>query len=171
MKKSRPMTIQKFKSSWLLWLLLLGMAACTGNEMSSVGYVPNNHTDKSIVSIVINGQGGVANATAHGSGGEVCCVLIPDKWRPGLNVAIQWKEAGVFQRDASGNVVVDDGVPVLIEGAWKERTVEIPKYDAEMGLFFIHFLPGDDVKVAVSPYDPRHPKHPYRFADIPLINP
>jgi hypothetical protein len=165
------MTIQKFKSSWLLWLLLLGMAACSGNEKSGVGYVPYNHTDKAIVSILINGQGGVAMSMAHGSGGEVCCVVLPVRWKSGLKASIKWQEDGEWLLDERGKEVFRNGKRVYVESEWKEKIVEIPEYATEMGLFFIHFLPGDEVKVAVSPYDPRHPKHPYRFADIPLINP
>jgi hypothetical protein len=165
------MTIRKFKASRALWLFFLGIAACTGNEKSGVGYVPYNHTDKAIVSILINGQGGVASSTAHGSGGEVCCVVIPVQWKAGLKVSIKWQEDDTPVFDESGNRVVINGVPATVESPWKEQVVEVPSYDREMGLFFIHFLPGDEVKVAVSPYDPRHPKHPYRFTDIPLINP
>jgi hypothetical protein len=148
------------------------LAACGEKEekMVAVDYFGYNHTDKSIVSIKVNGEGGILDASAHGGGGQICCVMIPLKWRPGLTVTIKWQEDSIPVRDAKGKRIYDDGVPVLIESPWKERTVDVPKYE-EAENFHIHFLPNDEVKVAVSLYGPRNPKHPYRFADTPLISP
>ena len=154
-----------------LLLLAFSLAACSGDDTTAVSYAAYNHTDKSIVSIIVNGEGGILNAPAHDGGGEVCCVVIPNKWRPGLTATITWQEAGVFKRDAQGNIMTNDGVPIVIESPWKERTVEIPPYDEHHGQFFIHFLAGDKVKVAVSLYGPRNPKHPYHFSDITPVAP
>lgn len=143
---------------------LLLLSGCFEPEKTPVGYHAYNHTDKSIVSILVNGQGGVAAATAHGGGSEICCINLPNKWLPGLSVNIRWQEAGSYQTDEKGNVMVENGVPVLVKGSIKERTVEIRKYD-QLGNFFMHFLPGDEVKVAVSLYLPGHPQHPYHFPD------
>jgi hypothetical protein len=155
----------------MAWGLMSLLLACSEQGKSAVGYVPYNHTDKAIVSILINGQGGVASSTAHGSGGEVCCVVLPVRWKSGLKASIKWQEDGEWLLDEGGKEVFRNGKRVYVESEWKERIVEIPEYTSEMGRFFIHFLPGDKVKIAVSPYGPRHPKHPYRFTDIPLINP
>ena len=124
------------------------LAAC-GEETVAVSYSGYNHTDKNIVSIVVNGEGGVLHAPAHDGGGQVCCVVIPKKWKPALKVTIKWQEGGTFQRDDKGAVKRENGVPVVIEGPWKERTAEIPKYE-ELGYFYVVFFPNDDVKVAVS---------------------
>lgn len=124
------------------------LAAC-GEETVAVSYTGYNHTDKSIVSVAVNGEGGVLHASAHGGGIHVCCVEIPKKWKPGLKATIKWQEGGTFQRDENGVVVKTNGVPVVIEGAWKERTVEVPKYEA-MGEFYIVFSPNDELNVAVS---------------------
>ena len=132
----------------LVFSLLL--AACGDEEKIGVSYLGLNHTDKSIVSVIVNDEGGVLDVSAHGGGGKiVCCVMLPRKWKPGLIVTIKWQEGGTFQRDEKGAVVKKNGVPVVIEGPWKERTVEVPKYEA-MGEFYIVFFPNDEVKVAVS---------------------
>lgn len=124
------------------------LSAC-GEETVAVSYSGINQTDKSIVSIIVNGDGGVLDAPAHGGGGQVCCVLIPKKWRPGLKATINWQEGGTFQRGEDGGVLKANGIPVVIEGAWKERTVEVPRYEA-IGELYIVFNPHDEIKVAVS---------------------
>ncbi len=153
--------------STLGWLLacLIGvvLAACTGDEKVGLSYAAYDHTDKPIVSIIINGEGGVLNASAHSEGGGVCCVLLPKRWRPGLMATIKWQEDDipVFNPDGSRKVV--DGVPAVKESPWKERTVEVPRYseeELEWGTFYIHFFENDDVKVLVNKYGASSPHHP-----------
>ena len=139
------MKIFRFPLALSLCLLL---AAC-GEETVPVSYSGFNNTDKSIVSIIVNGEGGILHAPAHDGGGQVCCVIIPKHWRPGLKVTIKWQEGGTFQLDQNGNRLYNNGVPVVIEGPWKERTVDIPEYKT-LGVFYIVFFSGDEVKVAVS---------------------
>jgi len=158
----------KKTTSTIAIVFSLFLAACGEEEKIGVSYFGYNHTEKSIVSIIVNGEGGILHAPANDGGGQACCVMLPRKWKPGLIVTIKWQEGGTFQRDEKGAVVKKNGVPVVIEGPWKERTVEVPEYES-MGEFYIHFLPSDEVKVAVTLYGPRNPKHPYRFADIPLL--
>ena len=154
------MSVLRKRISALLLLSLLFLAGCE-EEKTSLSYLAVNHTAKPIDSITINNQGGVLNVPAMGGGGgEVCCVIVPSKWRPGLTAKISWLQGGHFQRDASGNVVMQNGDKVFIEGSWKTRTVPIPQYtDSDMGHFDIHFLPHDQVIVKVSFLYPHHPDY------------
>ena len=150
--------------STLGWLLacLIGfvLAACSGDETVAVSYAAYNHTDKSIVSIVINGEGGILDASAHGGGGSMCCVILPKRWRPGLMATIKWQEDDIPIFNPDGTRKVIDGVPATKESPWKERTVEVPKYEGAMGTFFIHIFPGDEVKVLMNIYGAGNPNHP-----------
>ena len=132
-------------------LLALLLAACQPSETTrAVPYGAVNHTDVNIASIVINGEGGVENIGSHEAGNAgMCCAIVPRYWTPGLTVTIKWRENGTFLLDKNGQEVKRDGVPVLIEGAWKTRTVPIPRYEGE-GRFFVFFFPGDDVRVAMT---------------------
>lgn len=147
----------------LMGLLALSVSACFEEEKIGISYVGVNYTDEPIVSILINGEGGLLHVTAHNEGGEMCCVVMPRKWSPGLNATIKWQEGGTYKRDAQGNVVSVDGVPVVIAGQWKSKTVEVPKYDNVQleGRVYIHFFPNDDVKVTVNKFGPGHISHPY----------
>jgi len=132
----------------LVFSLLL--AACGDEEKIGVSYLGLNHTDKSIVSVIVNDEGGVLDVSAHGGGGKiVCCVMLPRKWKPGLTATIKWQNDGDWLLDAKGKEVIRNGKRVYVPAPWKERTVEVPKYEA-MGEFYIVFFPNDEVKVAVS---------------------
>lgn len=86
-----------------------------------------------------------------GTGGGYCCVMIPDKWRPGLVVHIEW------EIDPNPH----EKIPRLKEGVGFEpkalaqhetkyqrfsADVAIPEYDESAGIT-VHFLPCQKVKV------------------------
>ena len=136
------------------------LAAC-GDETVAVSYGGANHTDKSIVSVIVNGEGGILDIRAHTVGGTgMCCVVIPKRWRPGLKVTIKWQEDDIPVFDDKGKRVIKNGIPVVIESPWKERTVEVPDYKT-MGEFYIVFFPNEVVKVAVSNGLPAIAETPY----------
>ncbi|OWY37127.1 hypothetical protein CEK28_18355 [Xenophilus sp. AP218F] len=141
----------------LLLALPLLLAAC-GDENTAVSYLAVNHTAQSIVSITINDRGGILNVDAMGGGGkDVCCVVVPRTWRPGLTVKIGWENDGDWLRDKNGEPVLRDGKKVYVPVPWKFRTVPIPEYTAKQRQHFdIHFLPGDQVMVKLSDIFPEH---------------
>jgi Protein of unknown function (DUF3304) len=145
-------------------VLLASLVGCFEEEKVAVSYVALNHTDHWIGGIGINGEGGILNSSPFGGGGkEVCCVLLPRKWHPGLQATIKWQDDGEWLKDASGNEVIRNGKRVLVEGPWHTQTVEVPEYDKTMGQFHIHIFAPDQVKVVVSLYGAGHPKHPYPY--------
>lgn len=146
-------------------LIGFALAACSGDETVAVSYAAYNHTDEDIVSIVINGEGGIMNASAHGEGGRMCCIVLPKRWRPGLMATFKWQLDGDWLKDEKGKEVIRDGKTVLVPGPWKERTVEVPKYEGELGTFFIHIFPGDVVKVLMHKYAAGYEGHPFPHPD------
>lgn len=151
---------------WLLGVLLL--AGCE-ESTTALSYLAVNHTPQPIDSITINDQGGILNVPAMGGGGkEVCCVVVPKKWHPGLTAKISWLQGGHFQRDTSGNFVVRNGDKVFIEGIWKTRTVPIAEYDSDnLGRVHIHFLPNDEVLVKIGNFRYRAPGYYPPYPDQP----
>lgn len=131
-------------------------------------YVAYNYNARSIVGVWINGEGGILNVPSYGGGGgEVCCVVLPSYWRPGLKAAVRWEEDGDWLTDDHGQIVYRDGRRVYVARPPKERTVDIPPYvggeGSEMGRLQIYFLPNDEVAVLVSTSYPGSPgnSHPY----------
>lgn len=144
-------------------------AACEQDDTVAVAYEAYNHTATPIDAVVVNGEGGILNATPFGGGGGVCCVVLPSKWRPGLNVLIKWQRGGHWERDLAGRVVEKDGRRQFVEGEWKERTVEVPEYVGgdQTGRLHIHFFLEDDVRVTVLPFGPGHKNYPYPYPEKP----
>lgn len=79
----------------------------------------------------------------RGGGSSICCVLLPEVWRPGLQVELRWELA-----DASMRKVVPFKAEVPVE-----------KYD-EPGDLVIHFFRDDYVRIVSSNYDVMSPRHP-----------
>lgn len=149
------------RNRWPMVLLLSALlSGCFEPEKTAVSYAAYNHTDKSIVSIIVNGEGGILGSRAHGGGGEICCVVIPNKWRPGLKATIKWEEDGDWLLDENGKEVIRNGKRVYVPVPWKEKSVEVLEYNEHLGQFQMHFFPRDEVKVVVSNYMPGHPKYP-----------
>ena len=103
----------------------------------------------------------------------MCCVTLPHTWQPELKVTVKWQIAGNFVRDGKGNMLLNDGVPIVIQGPWVTRTVDVPEYKGEDagGGLHIHFLPNDEVKVLRSVMGYRSSAypipHPKKKAPLP----
>lgn len=106
---------------------------------AQVGIV--NHTEKYIYSTKV-GSGGGGHAEAYSAGiANICCVTLPQKWHPNLKILVQWD------------------MPVGRIRNWKEKTVDVEKYD-EPGSVYLHFFPDDQVRVVVTTWVGGAPEHP-----------
>lgn len=83
--------------------------------------------------------------------GNTCCVMIPDKWRPGLTVHIEW-EIDPNPREKIPRLKQGSGFEpkALAQHEAKYRRysadVPIPEYENSAGVS-VHFLPCQKVKV------------------------
>jgi hypothetical protein len=78
---------------------------------------------------------------------------VPLKWRPGLKVKVTWNTYA----------------PGASEPTRHEKTTTILPYD-KVGSVYVHFFPGDQVRIAVSAYyGVGHPLHP--IAEYLLVPP
>ncbi|WP_177307690.1 DUF3304 domain-containing protein [Pseudoduganella namucuonensis] len=97
------------------------------------------------------------NINHGGSSGTICCVTIPDKWKPGLVVEVRWglanRNGEIKDKLKKSNYRSD-----VDEGAYK-AIVPIEKYEEPMDLY-VHFFPGGKVRVLASQYSPNSKKHP-----------
>ena len=149
-------------------LLAVLLQGCFEEEKVGVGYMGANHTDKTKVEITINGEGGIMIAMRHGYGSKVCCVMLPAKWRPDLSVTVSWEDDPTVQLDERGQRVTRNGVPVLIKAPRMSRTVKVEEYKVP-DVLWIHFFPGDEIKVVSTQYWPGHRLHPYPTPEIPGV--
>lgn len=106
---------------------------------ASIGIV--NHTGSFIYSAAVDGAGG-GNMSAWGAGGgDVCCVSVPKKWVPGMQVRVRWD-----MPEGSKHIV-------------KEKLVDVERYE-ESGNIYVHIFPDDEVRIVVSMYDGWSKHHP-----------
>jgi len=138
----------------LLAFGVLLLAACStqpkadeSNYGASVGIV--NHTGNFIYSASVNGGGG-GHMEAWGAGAaNVCCVMVPKKWYPGMQVSVRWD------------------MPQGSKHIYKEKLVEVERYE-ESGSVYIHVFPNDEVRVVISNYDGWSSKHPIQAPKQPV---
>jgi len=137
---------------FLRLFLILHLAACapllnkdrpqqeeSGTYGAQVGIV--NHTERYIYSTHV-GDGGGGHADAYSNGvANICCVTVPDKWRPGLSLKVNWD------------------MPINGIHTYKEKTVDVERYD-EPGSVYLHFFPGDQVRIVVTRWVGGSPEHP-----------
>ncbi|MEQ5324900.1 DUF3304 domain-containing protein [Proteus sp. fly-1008] len=127
------------------------------NPMLGAGLQGYNHTQFEISGFSINeGYGSI--------GGTVCCVMLPEKWRPNLIAHIQWKKV-----DTTKFPPAPKFSQVEAYNRWEkeldryttyhEAWVPIPQYDEPCSVK-VHFLPCDEVKITTSCKGYGHPEYP-----------
>jgi len=160
-----------FVWQWCFGLLGLLLAGCStaDNEMSAGSIRAVNHVDGTAINwFKVNGY------RASGGGGDQCCIVMPDKWRPGLIVNIEWE----VDPDRWAKLPGFDDPNYLAAYAkhkanYKQYStqVEIPEWPGiERCGLTVHFLTCQQVKVTTSCYgtssaqypikEPRHMKEP-----------
>lgn len=127
----------------------LGAAAVAGCSTSpaeekdvygaQVGIV--NHTADFIYSVSVGNGGGGPSYPFHAGVANMCCVTLPDRWHPNLEVWVHWD------------------VPVGLEHRIKKKLVKVEKYD-EAGSLYVHIFPHDEVRIVVSNWFGSNMNHP-----------
>ena len=133
-----------------LMMFILTLTACS-EKMMPAGITGYNHTkDRSIFNFTVNDAMGSNLAPESGGGAESCCVMIPEKWRPGLKVTVDWGYQG-------GTEIPPPPPPQV-------KVVEIPEYK-HGGRLEVHFYDNHQVKIIVSPCGIEHPFYPMSNKD------
>ncbi|EPH2694692.1 TPA: DUF3304 domain-containing protein [Klebsiella aerogenes] len=141
-----------------LMVLVAGCAKATDTASSAANISGINHVaGQTVNSFTVNGYGGTLT-------GNSCCIMLPDKWRPGLKANINWE----VDPDAYASLPplgTEEYRKAYAQHAAKYQQhstiVEIPKYDQACGLT-VHFLPCNQVKVTTSCYGYGAPEYPVK---------
>lgn len=165
------------------WVLLLGLTclalqACSKTEEANkkpegtaVAISGYNYTIEGIQEFYVNGTWGSNLGIGDGGGGRVCCVMLPDKWTPGLSATVEWRRS-----DCGGNGPGNARCPFGTHGeGWKEKAIKvlvpIEPYNRPNELQVV-FLPNDEVKIYSFYAGLQHPDHPAKLGDPrPLDHP
>lgn len=118
------------------------------DDMMSLKLNALNYTEIPIGRFYVDGTwgGNVPSRIGSGGGRIICCVSLPNKWRPGLTVTVEWRNDEMFAKD-----------PKSIAG----RVVPVEKYEYfSDGFLWVLFLPEDRIKVYASQWMPGFPGFP-----------
>jgi len=141
----------RIKMKCLFGMLGVALLGCTSDENKMVGgnLAAINHVEGTAINwFSVNGY------RAHGGGGSSCCIIMPVKWRPGLEVDIEWE----VDPDSSAEM------PSLASREFKEvydryamnyriykAVVEIPEWPEKKSCSLnVHFLTCNRVRVTTS---------------------
>ncbi|SMF12718.1 DUF3304 domain-containing protein [Pseudogulbenkiania subflava] len=99
-------------------------------------------------------------ATAFGASGQMCCVSLPEKWQPGMELVVQTQD-GTHAKSAKE--WGQEHIPII------NHRVVVPRYDSsDVGTVWVQLLPGGNVELVVSRFDPTHAQWPGKVKGWPV---
>jgi hypothetical protein len=99
----------------------------------------------------------VHRESGNGGGGDVCCVLLPKTWRPGLTVELRWA-VGDWSKEIPAEIDAGNYKSVTSEGVYKAK-VTVERYETPAHIY-VHFYTGGKVRVVSSEIGSGNPRHP-----------
>ncbi|WP_336803347.1 DUF3304 domain-containing protein [Erwinia aphidicola] len=136
---------------WMLFvflvLLVSGCSRAGDNEYTAGDLRAKNHVAGQTINwFKVNGY------RAPGLGGGYCCVMLPEKWTPGLKAHVEWEvdpnpnEYIPFKKKGSG---YEEEAYARHKANFQKHSmvVDIPQYGKERCGITVHFLPCNQVKV------------------------
>lgn len=109
-----------------------------------------------IAEFYVNGYDGSNVGREGGGGSQVCCVLLPKKWRPGLVVEVRWA-VGDWSNENRAETDAYDYKSVTF--TCFRAMVPVEKYETAERVF-VHFFKGGRVRVVSGFPDPAYSGHP-----------
>ena len=172
------MIIRKISFTLLMGLSLF-LTSCKKAEpprsdklMASI--VGVNYTYEGIQEFYVAGEWGGNVSIGAGGNSFVCCVMLPEKWRPDLMVTVGWERSDC-RNEISRERCPNDSSSTDPNGKpWQhkklKKQVAIEPYES-VGSLQVMFLPNDQIKVFVTDLGPRHPEHPAKLGPPRPIDP
>lgn len=97
---------------------------------------------------------------AFGASGQMCCVSLPAKWQPGMELVVQTQDG---TRAKSAKEWGQEHIPII------KHRVAVPRYDSsDVGTVWVQLLPGGKVELVVSRFDPTHAQWPGKVKGWPV---
>ena len=97
--------------------------------------------------------------TAFGASGQMCCVSLPAKWQPGMELVVQTQDG---TRAKNSDEWDKEKIPTI------KHRVAVPRYDSsDVGTVWVQLLPGGKVELVVSRFDPTHAQWPGKVKGWP----
>ncbi len=129
-----------------------------------------NHTHWAINQLSVDGRSAVDIIGPYQGGGGWCCYMVPDQWRPGMMVRVDW-ETGVGGSKGFPGFADESKYDAWLQQIEAQKrthskVVPVPDYTHQRVCgITVHFLPCDDIQVTTSCYAYGSPEYPIK---IPL---
>ncbi|MGV8866490.1 MAG: DUF3304 domain-containing protein [Janthinobacterium svalbardensis] len=141
-------------------LVLPMLASCNDSNDVPVNVHGINYSDQEFTYVLQDplrpsNQAGGETIGRYGAGGTMCCFTLPEKWRPGIKVNIQYTYYLPKKPDGS--------LPEIR----KSTVVELPHYDEPQELWVLRNADGS-MSIVSSIYQPDHPKWPGKIKGWPV---
>lgn len=108
----------------------------------------------------VNKYGGTGVQREGGGSGEICCIMIPRHWRPGLMVEVRWSVEDWSHTDFS-EIQAGNDRSIKKKSLYFAK-VPVEKYKEAYSLY-VHFFPQGRVRVLTTPYSVVSPSHPVPY--------
>ncbi|TDB42524.1 DUF3304 domain-containing protein [Photorhabdus luminescens] len=150
-----------------LAVLCLLLVACSQFPAQAGIIEAINHTKWAINRFSVDDQPGIDIIGPYQGGGGGCCYRVPEKWKPGMTVRVDWETGVAYSYDFPG---YENWEKYL---AWREKidaqkrqhskVVPVPDYTGQRTCgITVHFLPCDQVKVTTSCNTYGSPSYPIK---------
>ncbi len=144
----------------LHFLTMPMLAACNNTSETSVSVHGVNYSDQEFTYVLQDplhpsNQAGGETIGRYEAGGIMCCFTLPEKWRPGIKINIDYTYYLPKKQDGS--------LPEIR----KSTVVEMPHYDKPEELWVLRNADGS-MGIVSSIYQPDHPKWPGKIKGWPV---
>lgn len=152
----------------LIWYIQSLRATIRAESFQAVSITGVHHMgDKfNVAEFYIDGYDGSNVGREGGGGSDVCCVLLPKKWRPGLSVDLRWS---VNDWSHENRAQIDAGNDDSVSGMGYIAHVPVERYEVAEHVW-VHFYPGGRARVVSSFPGSGGPKHPIQDNDPHAID-
>lgn len=103
----------------------------------------------------------------EGAGGDICCVLVPLSWRPGISLEIRWE---VHDQRSENKAETARGEFKSLSPKIYKAHVEIEQY-SQPGTVYVHFFKDGYVRVVSSVHDLLSKEHPIPWGKHDVADP
>jgi len=147
----------------LIWYIQSRRATIRAESFQAVSITGVHHMgDKfNVAEFYIDGYDGSNVGREGGGGSDVCCVMLPRKWRPGLSVEVRWS---VNDWTNENQAEIEAGNYSSLDGLGFIAQVPVEKYEVAEHVW-VHFYPGGKARVVSSMAGSGGPKHPIQDND------
>ena len=161
----RRLLICALTGSALYWCAAAAREKISADSFASVDLTGVHHLGPkfNVGAFYVNGYYGSNVGREGGGGSNVCCVLLPKRWRPGLSVDVRWS---INDWTHENRAEIEAGNYRSVDGAGMDYIARVPveRYETAAHVW-VHFYAEGKARVVSSPIGSWGKQHPIQDDD------